>query len=172
MADQQWGDFEDWGDMEDHFRAQCNRQYGTGMHPKFPGHEHYFSPPYNTMLVKEVPGGEVGEVGNDQSDTSIDEFCRQQSAWSQSVFGTDAERGPIGALKHLAKEAVEAQEKPGDIMEYVDCLFLTIDAARRAGFSWPTLLSAAWDKLEINRKREWGKPTSDEPVEHVREGEA
>jgi hypothetical protein len=170
------------GETEDWLRGQCNQLYGTGFHPKYPGHENFFNPPYNTVL----PGDSSGQdrvtafkpkypgqafILKPPGDTSIDEFCRQLAAWSQSVFGTDQERGPIGALKHLAKEAVEAQEKPDDIMEYVDCLFLTVDAARRAGFSWRTLLSAAWDRLEINRKRKWGKPTSDEPVEHVREGE-
>lgn len=196
------------GETEDWFRGQCNQLYGTGFHPKYPGHENFFNPPYNTVLPGDSSGqggimstGRTGRLppryetdppeddGGEMElwhrmrcnpnrmyagvpgDTSIDEFCRQQAAWSQSVFGTDQERGPIGALKHLAKEAVEAQQKPDDIMEYVDCLFLTVDAARRAGFSWRTLLSAAWDKLEINRKRKWGKPTSDEPVEHVREVE-
>jgi ParB family transcriptional regulator, chromosome partitioning protein len=99
---------------------------------------------------------------------SIRQFWREQSAWSQSVFGKDNERGPIGPLKHLAKEAVEAQEKPDDLMEFVDCLFLTFDATRRAGFTYDQLLEAAWKKLEINKARKWSKPTSDEPVEHVR----
>lgn len=102
---------------------------------------------------------------------NIQEFWKQQAEWSQSVFGKDSERGPIGALKHLAKEAVEAQEKPSDLMEFVDCLFLTFDATRRAGFTFDQLLAGAWEKLEINKVRKWSKPTSDEPVEHDRSGE-
>ena len=82
----------------------------------------------------------------------------------------DSERGPIGTLKHLAKEAKEAQDNPTDITEYADCLFLTIDAARRAGFSWRQLLQAAFNKLEVNKLRTWPKPVaSDEPIEHVRD---
>jgi hypothetical protein len=101
---------------------------------------------------------------------SIRDFCKQHAKWSQETFGLDSERGPIGALKHLAKEAQEAQNDPTDIIEYADCLFLTIDAARRAGFSWRQLLDAAFQKLAINKTRTWPKPTkSDEPIEHVRE---
>lgn len=96
------------------------------------------------------------------------EFCEAQSEWSQATFGTDSERGPIGALKHLAKEVTEALENPSDEMEYVDCLFLVIDASRRAGISGQRLLGLAFEKLEINKARTWPKPTSDEPVEHVR----
>lgn len=95
-------------------------------------------------------------------------FWDAQSEWSQSVFGTDAERGPIGALKHLAKEAQEAQETPDNKEEYADCLFLTFDSARRAGITFHELFAIAFAKLEKNRKRQWQKPTSDEPVEHVR----
>ena len=49
------------------------------------------------------------------------EFARLQAEWSQATFGTDAERGPIGPLKHLAKEVQEALEHLDDHMEYVDC---------------------------------------------------
>lgn len=105
------------------------------------------------------------------TDTSLQAFWAVQSTWSQSVFGTDAERGPIGPLKHLAKEAVEAQAGPPfALTEFVDCLFLTFDATRRAGFTFDQLVAAAWTKLEINKARQWTKPTKgDEAVEHVRD---
>lgn len=99
----------------------------------------------------------------------MDEFWKQHSAWSQSVFGTDAERGPVGALKHLEKEAREAQAKPEDKEEYADCLFLTLDAARRAGMTLDELLDVAFSKLEKNKKRRWVTPANpDEPIEHER----
>jgi hypothetical protein len=94
-------------------------------------------------------------------------LCHDQANWSQETFGSDADRGPIGALKHLEKEAREAQED-FDLMEFADCFLLTVDAARRAGFTFPTLVFAAMDKMEINKQREWPMPVSDEPVEHVR----
>jgi len=95
-------------------------------------------------------------------------FWDAQAAWSQAVFGSDAVRGPIGPLKHLAKEAVEAQANPADLMEYVDCLFLTFDATRRAGLTYEQLLAGAWEKLEVNKARTWATPTTDGAVEHVR----
>lgn len=95
-------------------------------------------------------------------------LARKQSEWSQETFGTDAERGPVGALRHLAKEAIEAAENPTDRTEYADCLLLILDASRRAGIRLHDLIKEADKKLEINKQRTWPKPTSDEPVEHVR----
>lgn len=88
--------------------------------------------------------------------------------WSQRTFGTDVERGPIGPLKHLKKEADEAIAHPQDIMEYADCLFLLFDATRRAGFTLQQLWDAALDKSSVLVKRTYPKPTTDEPSEHVR----
>ncbi len=99
----------------------------------------------------------------------LEAFWHAQSVWSQSVFGTDTERGPLGPLKHLAKEAAEAQQNPSDLTEFVDCLFLTFDATRRAGFTFEQLRDAAWTKLEVNKARKWTKPSKpDEAVEHDR----
>lgn len=99
---------------------------------------------------------------------TFEQFCREQGGWSQDVFGSDAMRGPVGPLKHLRKEVEEALADPSDKMEYVDCFFLVIDAARRAGIGPTELLTLAEEKLAINRARKWAKPTSDEPVEHER----
>lgn len=97
------------------------------------------------------------------------DLVTELSEWSQKTFGTDAERGPTGPLKHLEKEAREALEKPQDIMEYADILILLLDASRRAGIKPLELLRAARRKMVENRARCWPKPTSDEPVEHIRD---
>lgn len=102
----------------------------------------------------------------------------EQGEWSQKTFGTDAERGPVGALKHLSKEALEAAQDPTNITEYADCLILLMDAIRRAGhnregFKWMDVLRAAKEKMKVNKARNWPAPTaSDEPVEHDRSKEA
>lgn len=106
----------------------------------------------------------------EQSQRFLD-FVAQQAEWSQATFGTDLERGPIGPLKHLAKEVQEALANINDEMEYVDCFFLTLDAARRKGMTAKRLLDLSFKKLEINKKRKWNKPTSDDPVEHDRTSE-
>jgi hypothetical protein len=115
-----------------------------------------------------VLGEEINHMDTIPDMQDMRAFSAEQAEWSRATFGADEERGPAGPLKHLAKEVAEAMKSPDDIMEYVDCLFLTLDASRRAGFSYDELLSAAWKKLEINKARKWSKPTSDEPVEHDR----
>jgi len=95
-------------------------------------------------------------------------IARDQSEWSQATFGADKKRGPIGALKHLAKEAQECIDKPNDELEYADCFLLILDASRRAGIGFIDLLKAAQKKMEINKSRAWPKPVDDTPVEHVR----
>lgn len=102
------------------------------------------------------------------SEKTLEEFWRAHSEWSQATFGTDAERGPRGPLKHLLKEAQEALDDPGDVIEIIDCLFLVFDAARRAGLAYQMMVDLAFHKLEINKARKWPTPTSDEPVEHDR----
>jgi dATP/dGTP diphosphohydrolase len=99
----------------------------------------------------------------------VQRFWNAQAEWSQATFGTDNERDHIGPLKHLAKEAVEAQVRPSDPVEIADCLFLVFDAARRSGMTLDTLISVAEQKLLVNKFRKWQKPTDDNPVEHVRD---
>ncbi len=99
---------------------------------------------------------------------ALDDLARDQAEWSQATFGKDSDRGPIGALKHLEKEARECQAAPTDREEYADCLLLLLDAARRAGISPCGLIRAAQAKMVVNKARTWPKPVDDTPVEHVR----
>ena len=109
---------------------------------------------------------------------TLQEFWRQHSEWSQATFGSDLERGPIGPTKHLAKEVAEVLEHLESIEpfsaeklleEFADCLFLLLDAVRRAKFTLPQLIKMAFVKLAKNKLRTWPKPsTNNEPIEHVR----
>ena len=102
---------------------------------------------------------------------SFNRFWDEQSKWSQETFGPDTERDPIGPLKHLAKEAKEAQADPKDLKEYVDCQFLVVDAARRAGFTKEQLLEGCFEKLEENKNRDWPDwrtAPADEAIEHIK----
>lgn len=103
---------------------------------------------------------------------TFDEFFDLQAAWSRETFGPDNVRGPIGPLKHLEKEVKEAQDAPGDLSEYVDCLFLVCDAARRAGFTREQLLEGASLKLAKNMARQWPDWRTvplNTAIEHVRD---
>lgn len=96
-------------------------------------------------------------------------LSEDQAEFSQATFGSDDVVGPIGPLKHLSREAIEAAEAPNNLTEYADCLLLLLDASRRAGFSVLQLVTAAGNKLLTNKKRKWKKPqAADEPIEHVR----
>ncbi len=99
------------------------------------------------------------------------DLAQDQAKWSQETFGSDSERGPLGALKHLEKEAKECQEAVGtpDLPEELaDCLLLLLDASRRAGVKPTQLVEAAQAKMVKNKQRSWNKPIPDEPIEHVR----
>lgn len=109
------------------------------------------------------------ELGN-----KLIELTDDQSQWSQSTFGSDSERGPVGAIKHLQKEVAEVLEawEKGDhgafIEECADCLLLLLDLTRRGGIKPMQLVEAAQLKMLVNKSRTWPKPVADVPVEHDR----
>lgn len=103
----------------------------------------------------------------------LDDLARDQADWSERTFGSDSIRGPLGPLKHLEKEAREAQACPTDLKEYADILILLLDSSRRAGFTPLDLIDAAIAKMVENKAREWpafDPAKLDEPTEHVRDG--
>lgn len=58
---------------------------------------------------------------------SLHDYLRAHNAWSARTFGTD--RKPMSIIKHLRKELEELQQKPDDILEYVDIIILAADGA-------------------------------------------
>lgn len=112
----------------------------------------------------------IQKILEEANAASFEEFDRQKWEWSQNTFGLAAQRGPRGALLHLQKEVGEVLSKPDDLEEYVDCVFLTMDAAHRAGFSVQQILDGCWKKLAKNKTRKWVvKPGGgDQPIEHDR----
>ncbi|HBX6181907.1 TPA: DUF550 domain-containing protein [Klebsiella pneumoniae] len=86
--------------------------------------------------------------------------------WSQATFGNV---GPVGPLKHLSKEALEAAEQPGDLSEWADMQFLLWDAQRRAGITYEQITQAMIEKLAVNKQREWPEPKDGEPRLHIKE---
>ncbi len=86
--------------------------------------------------------------------------------WSQATFGNV---GPVGPLKHLSKEALEAAEQPGDLSEWADMQFLLWDAQRRAGITDEQITQAMIDKLAVNKQRKWPEPKDGEPRLHIKE---
>jgi NTP pyrophosphatase (non-canonical NTP hydrolase) len=98
------------------------------------------------------------------------------SEWSDKQFG-EYQRNPAIAY-HLLKETRElieafergvvTQEETDKLkMEFADCFMLILDSATHAFLTADDLLNAASEKLEINKKREWGKPDINGVVEHI-----
>lgn len=119
-------------------------------------------------------------------------LAADQSEWSQATFGTDAERGPVGAWRHLQKECgetIEAWEKlraaidSGEsdevrhelakkvAVEVADQLLLWLDANRRSGLTILEVVKAAQEKMKINRTRRYARTPDGVPAEHDRSGE-
>lgn len=90
---------------------------------------------------------------------------REHAEWSQATFGNV---GPIGPLKHLSKEALEAAAEPEDLSEWADMQFLLWDAQRRAGITDEQITRAMVEKLAVNKKREWPEPKDGEPRLHIK----
>lgn len=91
---------------------------------------------------------------------------REHAEWSQATFGNV---GPVGPLKHLSKEALEAAAEPGDLSEWADMQFLLWDAQRRAGITDEQITQAMIDKLAVNKQRSWPEPKDGEPRLHINE---
>ncbi|MRG06581.1 DUF550 domain-containing protein [Klebsiella oxytoca] len=89
----------------------------------------------------------------------------EHAEWSRATFGNV---GPIGPLKHLSKEALEAAAEPGDLSEWADMQFLLWDAQRRAGITDEQMTQAMIEKLAVNKQREWPEPKDGEPRLHIK----
>lgn len=95
-----------------------------------------------------------------------DQVRNEHAEWSQATFGNV---GPVGPLKHLSKEALEAAAEPGDLSEWADMQFLLWDAQRRAGITDEQITQVMIEKLAVNKQREWPEPKDGEPRLHIKE---
>lgn len=95
-----------------------------------------------------------------------DQVRREHAEWSQATFGNV---GPVGPLKHLSKEALEAAAEPGDLSEWADMQFLLWDAQHRAGITDEQITQAMIEKLAVNKQRKWPAPKDGEPRLHIKE---
>ncbi|SQB40231.1 Protein of uncharacterised function (DUF550) [Citrobacter koseri] len=93
-------------------------------------------------------------------------LIRQRHAeWSDATFGNV---GPVGPLKHLSKEALEAADNVIDLSEWADMQFLLWDAQRRAGICDGEITAAMEEKLKVNMARQWPEQKDGEPRLHIK----
>ncbi|WP_373688297.1 dATP/dGTP pyrophosphohydrolase domain-containing protein [Citrobacter werkmanii] len=106
-----------------------------------------------------------GSQSASQLDELREQVRRDHAEWSDKTFG---DVGPVGPLKHLSKEALEAAAEPDDLSEWADMQFLLWDAQRRAGISDGEITAAMEEKLKVNMAREWPEPKDGEPRLHIK----
>ena len=96
-------------------------------------------------------------------------------AWSTSTFG-DRQFTAIPVIEHLGKEAdelIDAINNKGNYKEeFADCFMLLIEAAKICGILTNELIDLTYAKLEVNKKRKWGKPDEKGIIEHVTDGQS
>jgi len=109
--------------------------------------------------------------------TDTKELQRVIAEWSRATFGGDEDRTETyrvgrrwGMWAHLMKEHKELLDAltAGDLKkirnELADCTVLLFDMAEISGID---IGEAMLEKLEVNKKRKWGKPDANGCVEHV-----
>ncbi len=125
------------------------------------------------ILIHATAQSDGGNLGYAMSDAvkvidgviAREQVRREHAVWSQATFG---DVGPVGPLKHLSKEALEAAAEPGDLSEWADMQFLIWDAQCRAGISDEQITQAMVEKLAVNKQREWPEPKDGEPRLHIK----
>nr|EKU8540636.1 DUF550 domain-containing protein [Klebsiella variicola] len=118
---------------------------------------------YRRLIQSFEPGTKL--YRHAQSAPDREQIRNDHAEWSQSTFGNV---GPIGPLKHLSKEALEAAADPSDLSEWADMQFLLWDAQRRAGITDEQITQAMIEKLAVNKQREWPAPKDGEPRLHIK----
>lgn len=96
------------------------------------------------------------------------------TAWQRKTFpGGDTE----SKIAHLREEVEELSTAVhfgyGDVVvgeEFADCFLLLFGAASAYGFTYKQICDAIDRKMDINKKREWGKPDKNGVVKHIEKG--
>lgn len=102
------------------------------------------------------------QATNAVSSTPLFGFQTLVGKWARKTFPKATKESWV---KHLEKEVKELQDDHTP-EEAADCLILLLGYAHINNFD---LMEEAQKKMEINKRRKWGKPDSDGVVEHVRD---
>lgn len=90
--------------------------------------------------------------------------------WQRETF---TQATPITAINHLREELDELLEqghlgvREETVKEYADCFLLLFGSAALYGLTYDDICKAINDKMEVNKKRQWGKPNDKGYVKHV-----
>lgn len=99
--------------------------------------------------------------------------------WQKETFPNATTLSKLHHLQQEVKELMEAVSNEDHTidheairktkMEFADCFTLLFGAACAYGMSYDDICKAIFDKMEINKKRKWGKPDANGVVNHVKE---
>jgi len=115
----------------------------------------------------------------DEPKQVTDELQQLMNEWFIWATKTFPSATSLSHARHLQKEAAELCEvlieTPNESPlnqslrhEFADCFILILNTASRCGFTIRELMNCGIEKMEINKKRKWGKPDKDGVVEHLR----
>ena len=115
----------------------------------------------------------------------LQKLINEIAKWSDATFG-EGQRS-LAISHHLKKEVDELiesiqtfqngntiknrnsdEEMAKVFYEFADCFMLILDAVHHFGMSATLLCHYTEKKLEINKKRKWGKPDNNGVVEHIK----
>ncbi len=97
-------------------------------------------------------------------------WLERKNDWSARTFGPGDRTTAL--LAHIRKELDEIAADPGDVVEWVDLVFLATEGAFRVGHSPAAIIAAMQAKLARNEARtwpDWRTVPAGQPIEHVRE---
>lgn len=113
----------------------------------------------------------------------LQDFMNETSKWSDKTFddGCFSSERSVPISYHLQKEAAElthslsryydnrtALNLAAAKEELADCMTLILDCATHFGCNADELVTACYNKLEINKERQWGEPDENGVVEHLK----
>lgn len=89
--------------------------------------------------------------------------------WQKETFGSAT---AMSKMNHLIEEIVELQDDllvnaKDRRLEFADCFLLLFGCAAADGMSYDDICSCIDEKMEINRKRTWGKPQENGVIKHI-----
>lgn len=114
---------------------------------------------------------EAKDIG--QASFNLVAHLHRQREFSERIFGPGTRLK--GVLDHIRKELVEVEEKPDDVMEWIDIVLLALDGAWRSGHSPEKIAFALAEKQTRNEHRQWPDWRTSEPdkaIQHIRTGVA
>lgn len=94
------------------------------------------------------------------------------SKWQNKLFPSQT---PMSKLCHLEDETKELKNEIMEVLnrdkikeEFADCFILLFGAADVEGLKYDDICRIIDEKMEVNYKREWGKPDSRGVINHIK----